>query len=66
MAGLLPSLRTTFFAGRRRGRAIDRRRSLALSPVRNPEVTWQPVSPAEGQVSIQIPLQRRPVPKPLI
>jgi len=44
---------------------IDRRRSLALKPVRNPEAVWESAEGA-GLVTIDIPLQRRPVPGPFL
>ena len=59
MAFALP----TIFGSRRPG--MDRRRSLALKPVRNPEVAWGPPA-GEGAVKISIPLQRRAAPKPLV
>jgi hypothetical protein len=64
MASLLGTWADSFFGGRK-GPRIDRRRSLALKPVRNPKVSWSPAASAED-VTIEIPLRRRPVPKPLI
>ena len=52
-----------WFGGRRP--AIDRRRSLALKPVRNLKVPWAPQD-GPGPVVMEIPLERRPVPKPLL
>jgi len=68
MAGLLGKLGSTLLGGkRRRGPPVDRRRSLALKPLRNPGVTWHPhEDAAPGAVTIEIPLRRRAVPKPLI
>jgi len=45
--------------------ALDRRRSLALKPLRNPGVSWEPVG-GIGPVSIRIPLERRPAPKAVV
>jgi len=45
--------------------AIDRRSSLALQPLRNPRVAWTPQD-GGGPVAIEIPLERRPVPRPLL
>ena len=56
-----------FFARTRPGKAArqpDRRQTLALVPLRNPAVAWAPAD-AAGPVSIEIPLQRRPVPQAL-
>ncbi len=64
MAGLLGQLTKSFFS-RRRGQ-VDRRRSLALKPLRNPDVPWAPHDPYDGPVTIDIPLQRRAIPKPLV
>jgi len=47
------------------GQALDRRRSLALKPLRNPLVAWNPQQ-GSAPVTIEIPLQRRAVPKPLV
>jgi hypothetical protein len=44
---------------------MDRRRSLALKPLRTPDVAWAPQD-GGGGVTIDIPLQRRPVPRPLL
>jgi hypothetical protein len=41
---------------------IDRRRSLALVPVRNPHAAWGPLA-GPHPVTISIPLQRKPAPK---
>jgi hypothetical protein len=41
----------------------DRRQTMALAPLRNPTVAWSP--PASAPVTIEIPLQRRPVARPL-
>ncbi len=65
MAGLLGGRVNAFFTGRRR-QPVDRRRSLALRPLRNPEADWAPADPGGGPVTIDIPLQRRPVPRPLV
>jgi hypothetical protein len=66
MAGLLGQLADSFFAGRGKHR-IDRRRSLALKPLRNPDVNWGPQEPDDSQpLIIEIPLQRKPVPKPIL
>ncbi len=66
MAGLLGQLSTSFF-GRSKGKQVDRRRSLALKPLRNPKVAWTPSEPkATGPVTIDIPLERKPVPKPVL
>jgi hypothetical protein len=43
----------------------DRRRTLALKPVRNPQLAWEPET-GPAPVVIRIPLQRRPVPRPLL
>lgn len=65
MAGLLGGRVGAFFTGRRK-QPVDRRRSLALRPVRNPEADWAPADPGGDPVTINIPLQRRPVPRPLV
>ena len=65
MAGLLGKAAASFFTSRRK-QPVDRRRSLALKPLRNPDVDWAPPGPDAGPVTIDIPLQRRPVPKPLV
>ncbi len=64
MAGLLGKLTSSFFTSRRQ--PVDRRRSLALKPVRNPDVPWSPQDAYDGPVTINIPLERRAVPKPLV
>jgi len=66
MAGLLGQLATSFFGGRK-GAKVDRRRSLALKPLRNPMLSWKHGDQPESEpVVIEIPLQRKPVPKPLV
>ena len=65
MADLLGSLTAPFMSSRR-GEPVDRRRSLALRPIRNPDVTWKPQDDPGAPVTIEIPLQRRAVPKPLV
>jgi hypothetical protein len=45
--------------------ALERRRSLALKPLRNPNVAWDQAG-REAPVVIRIPLQRRPAPKFLV
>ena len=65
MADVLGSLTAPFFSSRRR-EPVDRRRSLALKPIRNPSVNWKPQDQPDAPVTIEIPLQRRPVPKPLV
>ena len=45
--------------------ALDRRRSLALKPLRNPAVAWNPRE-SGAPITIEIPLERRAVPKPLV
>ena len=64
MAGLLG--RRSGIFGRGKGPPVDRRRGLALKPLRNPEIEWGPREEPAGPVSIEIPLQRRPVPRPLM
>jgi Coenzyme PQQ synthesis protein D (PqqD) len=66
MSGLLGQLGSSFFGGRK-GKQVDRRRSLALKPLRNPKVDWSPdTSNDSGPITINIPLQRRPVPKSVL
>jgi hypothetical protein len=66
MAGLLGQLADSFLGGRGKAR-INRRRSLALKPLRNPDVTWTPEDPEDPKpITIEVPLQRRPVPKPIL
>lgn len=52
---------------------LDRRRTLALRPLRNPDVPWTPQEGeggADGEnaapVTLEIPLRRRPAPRPLV
>ncbi|MHC4915714.1 MAG: PqqD family peptide modification chaperone [Planctomycetota bacterium] len=65
MADVLGSLTAPFFTSRRK-EPVDRRRSLALKPLRNPHVPWKPQDDPAAPVTIEIPLQRRAVPKPLV
>jgi len=57
MAGLLT----------KKGGGVDRRRSLTLKPLRNPQVDWTPQDLADpNPITISVPLKRRPVPRPLL
>ena len=63
--GFLGNLAQAFFPDKK-GPRVDRRRSLALKLLRNPEVSWEPRDTGEGPVTIRIPLQRKKVPAPIM
>ena len=65
MAGLKMSVGGLLGALGRKKPGLDRHVSLALKPVRNPAIQWGPQAGPEP-VNIEIQLERRPAPAPLV
>jgi hypothetical protein len=59
MADFLSQLTESLLPRGRRGKALDRRRTMALCLLRNPVVQWSEGEYADSSITLIIPLQRR-------